>query len=46
MTYNRIATPRAYMDKLSFDLANGFKTISSYTLTNDNASPGTVTPSS
>ena len=46
MTYNRIATPRMYMDRLSFDLANGFKTISSYTLTNDNASPGTVTPSS
>ena len=46
MTYNRVATPRMYMDRLSFDLVNGFRTISNYTLTNDAASPGTVTPSS
>ena len=46
MTYNRVATPRMYMDRLSFDLANGFRTISNYTLTDDASSPGTVTPSS
>ena len=46
MSYNRIATPRMYMDRLSFDLANGFRTISNYTLTDDESSPGTVTPSS
>jgi len=46
MTYNRVLTPRAYMDRLSFDLATGQRTISNYTLTNDAASPGTVTPSS
>ena len=46
MTYNRIATPRMYMDRLSFDLANGYRTISNYTLTDDESSPGTVTPSS
>ena len=35
MTYNRVLTPRAYMDRLSFDLANGFRTASNYTVLND-----------
>ena len=46
MSYNRIATPRMYMDRLSFDLATGQRTISNYTLTDDAGSPSTVTPSS
>ena len=46
MTYNRIATPRIYMDRLSFDLATGQRTISNYTITDDAGSPATVTPSS
>ena len=46
MTYNRIATPRMYMDRLSFDLATGQRTISNYTITDDAGSPATVTPSS
>jgi len=44
MSYNRIATPRMYMDRLSFDLATGQRTISNYTLKDDDGS--TVTPSS
>ena len=44
MTYNRVATPRMYMDRLSFDLATGQRTISNYTLKDDDGS--TVTPSS
>ena len=44
-TYSRVSTPRAYMDRLSFNLANGFRTISNYTLTDDAGSPATVTPS-
>ena len=31
MTYNRVATPRMYMDRLSFDLATGQRTMSNYT---------------
>ena len=46
MTYNRVATPRMYMDRLSFDLATGQRTISNYTITDDAGSPATVTPSS
>ena len=38
MTYNRIATPRAYMDRLSNDLATGFRTISNYTVVQDDKS--------
>ena len=38
MSYNRIVTPRAYMDRLSFDLANGFRTISNYTIIQDDGS--------
>jgi len=44
MSYNRIATPRMYMDRLSFDLATGQRTISNYTLKDDAGS--TITPSS
>ena len=32
MTYNRIGTPRAYVDRLSFDLANGWRTAANYTV--------------
>ena len=46
MTYNRVLTPRAYMDRLSFDLATGQRTIANYTITDDATSPATVTPSS
>ena len=46
MTYNRVATPRMYMDRLSFDLVNGYRTISNYTITDDAGTPATVTPSS
>ena len=35
MTYNRIGTPRAYVDRLSFDLANGWRTAANYTVLND-----------
>ena len=38
MTYNRIATPRAYMDRLSNDLATGFRTISNYTIIQNDGS--------
>ena len=38
MTYNRVATPRMYMDRLSFDLVNGFRTISNYTIIQDDGS--------
>ena len=38
MTYNRVVTPRAYMDRLSFDLANGFRTVSNYTIIQDDGS--------
>ena len=38
MTYNRIAKPRAYMDRLSNDLATGFRTISNYTVVQDDKS--------
>ena len=46
MSYNRVLTPRAYMDRLSFDLATGQRTIANYTITDDATSPATVTPSS
>ena len=36
--YSRVSTPRAYMDRLSFDLANGFRTISNYTILQDDGS--------
>ena len=45
MTYNRIATPRMYMDRLSFDLANGWRTISNYSITSLDTGSA-VTPSS
>ena len=38
MTYNRLATQRAYMDRLSFDLANGWRTISNYATLQDDGS--------
>ena len=38
MTYNRIATPRMYMDRLSFDLANGWRTVSNYATLQDDGS--------
>ena len=38
MTYNRIEKPRAYMDRLSHDLATGFRTISNYTVVQDDKS--------
>jgi len=38
MTYNRVATPRMYMDRLSFDLTNGFRTISNYTIIQNDGS--------
>ena len=38
MTYNRVATPRMYMDRLSFDLATGQRTISNYTIIQDDGS--------
>ena len=34
------------MDRLSFDLVNGYRTISNYTITDDAGTPATVTPSS
>lgn len=37
-TYNRVATPRAYMDRLSFDLATGRRTMSNYTIIQDDGS--------
>ena len=37
-TYSRVTTPRAYMDRLSFDIANGFRTISNYTIIQDDGS--------
>ena len=36
--YSRVTTPRAYMDRLSFNLANGWRTISNYTLLQDDGS--------
>ena len=45
MTYNRVLTPRAYMDRLSFDLANGWRTISNYSITSLDTGSA-VTPSS
>ena len=38
MTYNRTLIPRMYMDRLSFDLANGFRTISNYTIIQNDGS--------
>ena len=38
MTYNRVATPRMYMDRLSFDLVTGQRTISNYTIIQDDGS--------
>ena len=38
MTYNRVATPRMYMDRLSFDLTNGFRTMSNYTIIQNDGS--------
>ena len=38
MTYNRVATPRMYMDRLSFDLTTGQRTISNYTIIQDDGS--------
>ena len=38
MSYNRIVKPRMYMDRLSFDLATGQRTISNYTIIQDNGS--------
>ena len=32
MTYNRIATPRMYLDQISYNLTTGFKTISVHSL--------------
>ena len=38
MSYNRTSTPRVYMDRLSYDIANGFRTISNYTIIQDDGS--------
>ena len=38
MSYNRPSTPRVYMDRLSYDIANGFRTISNYTIIQDDGS--------
>ena len=46
MTYNRIATPRAYMDQISHNLTTGFKAISDHSMKTDAGTPATVTPSS
>ena len=46
MSYNRIATPRIYLDQISHNLATGFKTASSHSMKTDAVSPATVTPTS
>ena len=39
MSYNRVTTPRAYMDRLSFDVATGRRTVSSnYSIIQDDGS--------
>jgi len=46
MTYNRIVTPRAYMDQISHNLSTGYKTASVHSMKTDAGTPATVTPTS
>ena len=38
MSYNRIGTPRAYIDKINFDLTNGYRSVSNIAMLQDDGS--------